>query len=284
MKIGISGASGQLGKATLQALVERADGHEVVGVSRTPETIAGPVAGRFGDYDQPESLAGAYAGLDRLLIIPTTDIAPGARARQSVAAIDAAAAAGVAHIVIVSSAGTRAAPEPHVLASYYAAEQRLMRIAQRWSILRMNYYAEAMIAEATMSLAHGVLTGLAPNKVAFVSRDDIATAAAGLLVGDDHEGAIYNGTGPASLSGAERAAAIADAAGQPLDFVVLPAEALRGGLEQAGLPADVVNAVISIQQTFAAGGFDLVTGDIEKLSGKPPKSFDQLLAAAFPQT
>jgi NAD(P)H dehydrogenase (quinone) len=145
----------------------------------------------------------------------------------------------------------------------------------------MNYYSESLIDEAKMSLAQGVLAGLAENKVAFVSRDDLAAAAAGLLLGEGHEGAIYNGTGPASVTGAERAAAIAEAAGQPLTFMVLPKEMLRGGLEQAGLPADVVNVVIGIQEAVASGGFDIVTGDIEKLSGKAPRAFKNLVRQAF---
>ena len=125
----------------------------------------------------------------------------------------------------------------------------------------------------------GVITGLAENRVAFVSRDDIAAAAAGLLTGKGHEGAIYNTTGPASVSGAERAALITEATGKQMGFAVLPEETLRAGLGQAGLPNDVVNAIVSIQQGFTAGGFDIVTGDIGHLSGKPPRPLRDVLAS-----
>src|SRR5215510_1171295 len=73
MKIGVSGASGHLGRAVISELLRRAGGHEVVAITRTPETVSRPAHGRFGDYNRPESLAEAYAGLDRLLIIPTVD-------------------------------------------------------------------------------------------------------------------------------------------------------------------------------------------------------------------
>ena len=105
MKIGVSGASGHLGRAVVSELLQRPDGHEVVAITRTPETVSGPAQGRFGDYNRPESLAEAYAGLDRLLIIPTVE--PGKRGAQNVAAIDAAVRAGVKHIVFMSAAGTR---------------------------------------------------------------------------------------------------------------------------------------------------------------------------------
>jgi NAD(P)H dehydrogenase (quinone) len=248
-----------------------------VGVTRTPEAIIGGVEGRLGDFDRPQTLPAAYAGLDRLVIIPTSALAPGERARQNVAAIDAAVAAGVGHIVFVSGAGTRAVEEPDIGASYYIAEQQLMRNAPTWSILRMNYYAESLVDEAKMSLGRGVLTGLAENRVAFVSRDDVAAAAAGLVLGERHAGAIYNATGPASLTGAERAAAIAKAAGVPFRFATVTREALRQGLAQAQLPPDVVNAIVSIQETFAAGAFDIVTGDVQRLSGRRPRSLDDIL-------
>ena len=64
MKIGVSGASGHLGRATVAELVQRPGGHEVVAISRTPETITALAQGRFGDYNRPESLAEASAGLD----------------------------------------------------------------------------------------------------------------------------------------------------------------------------------------------------------------------------
>lgn len=280
LRIGISGASGKLGKATLAELV-RLGGHEIIGVSRSPEKVAAPAAGRLGDYDRPDTLATAYAGLDRLLLIPTGEMGPGRRAAQSVAAIDAAVAAGVGHIVLMSSAGTRQAEEPDIYASYWAAEQRLIRTAPRWTILRMNYYAESFIQEAQLSLAGGVLTGLGENRVAFVSRDDVAGAAAGILTSEGHTGAIYNATGPQSLTGAERAALVAEASGQPFSFLALDEAALRQGMEQAGLPALVIGAILSIQEKFVQGGFDIVTGDVECLAGREPQALQDLLGGAF---
>ncbi len=282
LKIGVSGSSGQLGSATVAELI-RQGGNEIVGISRSPEKIAAPAEGRLGDYDRPETLADAYAGLDRLLLIPTAEMAPGRRAQQSLAAIDAAVAAGVGHVVLMSSAGTRAAEEPDIYASYWAAEQRLIRTAPRWTILRMNYYAESFVQEAQMSLASGVLTGLGENRVAFVSREDVAAAAAGILTGDGHEGAIYHATGPERLTGAERAALVAEASGQPFSFLALDEAVLRQGLEQAGLPAPVVGMVLSIQEKFVQGGFDIVTGDVERLAGREPRALQDLLADAFPE-
>lgn len=282
MRIGVSGASGHLGKAVAKELVARASGHDVVCISRTPDAAPEGTTGQFGDYDKPDSLADAYAGLDRVLLIPTSDHAPGRRGTQNEAAIDAAVQAGVGHIVFLSGAGTRAVEEPHIWASYYKAEQRLIKTAPAWSLLRMNYYAQSFADEAKAALAHGAITGLGENKVAFVSRDDIAAAAAGLLTSDGHDGATYNLTGPDSLSGAERAAIVSEVTGQPVAFAVLPEEALRAGLAGAGLSEGVVNAVVSIQQTFLTGAYDIVTGDIEMLSGRKPQALGDVLKSLLP--
>jgi NAD(P)H dehydrogenase (quinone) len=281
MKIGVSGAGGHLGRAVVSELLRRAHGHEVVAISRTPETVPGPAEGRFGDYDQPDSLAKAYAGLDRLLIITTVAPEPGKRGAQNVAAIDAAVKAGVKHIVFMSAVGTRQEEEPARGAAYWRGEQHLIATAPAWTILRMNFYAESFVQLAQAALKQRALTGLAENRAAFVARDDVAAAAAGILIGEGHAGAIYNATGPERLSGAERAGVIADVTGQPLAFRVITEAQLRAGLTQAGLPAGAVNIVVGIQASFATGAFDILTGDVERLGGRPPKSLRDVLAGAL---
>src|SRR5260370_23542909 len=237
MKIGVSGASGHLGRAVVSELLQRSGDYEIVAISRTPETVSGPAEGRFGDYDGPESLAAAYAGLDRLLIIATVAPEPGKRGAQNVAAIDAAVKADVKHIVFMSAVGTRREEEPARGASYWRGEQHLIAKAPAWTILRMNFYAEAFVQLAQAALNQGVLTGLAENRVAFVARDDVAAAAAGILIGDGHAGAIYKATGSERLSGAERAGLIAEITGRPLLVRRVAESAPPPGLTQTGLPA-----------------------------------------------
>lgn len=282
MKIGVSGASGHLGSALVKELKNRAPGHGIVAISRSPDKAASAgVDTLFGDYDDSSSLLKAYKGLDRLLLIPGMDLRPGYRARQIRSAIDAAVAAGVRHIVYMSAAGARNAPSSNITADYFASEQHLMRNAREWTVLRMGYYSESFAQEAQMSLAYGVITGLGENRVSFVARDDLAAAAAGILSSEGHDGAIYTGTGPATLTGAERVALISQITGKPMSFVVLPVETLRAQMEQGGLPPEVVQVVVSIQQNFAAGDFDIVTGDIKRLSGRSPRSLEDVLSTAL---
>ena len=278
MNIGVSGASGNLGKAIVRELLARNQGHKIVAISRTPASSEG-IEGRVGDYDKPETLATAYAGLDKVILIPTGDLRPGMRGSQNEAGIAAAVAAGVKHIVLLSAAGTREQAEPAIGASYWRGEQALIKSAPTWTILRMNYYAEALAQEAQSAAQSGALTGFAENKVAFVGRDDVAAAAAGIVLGEGHSGAIYNATGSKSYTGAERAALMSEVLGKQIGFAVIPVPALQAGMTQMGLPDFVINAIVRIQQDFADGAFDVVTGDVEKLTGRKPQDLRDLLAA-----
>ncbi|HEY6356541.1 MAG TPA: hypothetical protein VIY30_18820 [Burkholderiaceae bacterium] len=128
-----------------------------------------------------------------------------------------------------------------------------------------------------------MLAGLGEERVAYVSRNDVGAAAAGILLGDDHAGAIYNATGPAVLTGQELASVSAEVLSKAIGFAAVPAEQLRGGLGQAGLPEVVINTIIDIKSTFVRGDFDVLTTDVQRLSGREPKSFRHVLAAVLKQ-
>ncbi|PPC78732.1 NAD(P)-dependent oxidoreductase [Pokkaliibacter plantistimulans] len=279
MKIGVSGASGHLGAATVAELCARGAAHQTIAISRTPAVVGAQVEVRLGDYDHPETLSAAYAGIDRLMLIPSADVRPGFRERHFVTAIDAAVKAGVGHILLISSAATREVGSASMYAPYFVGEQHLMQQASSWTILRMNYYAESFAQLLPFSLPNGVITGLGENRVAFVSRDDVAAAAAGILTTDGHRGAIYNATGPAAISGAERAALVADISGQPMSFMVLEEAVLRSGMQQSGIDQHYINALVDIEKSFVQGCFDIVTGDVEYLAGRLATPLDHILAA-----
>src|SRR5215211_3861432 len=103
MNLGVSGASGKLGRAVLDDLAKSGGGHSVVGISRSPDAIPSSIEGRRGDYDDPASLVSAYKGLDRLLLIPSADLRPGVRGGQLRDAIDAAKEARISHVILMSA-------------------------------------------------------------------------------------------------------------------------------------------------------------------------------------
>lgn len=284
MKIGVSGASGQLGKAVLKRLSELPGVYEVAGISRSPHNVNYADEARFGDYDDQDSLREAYSGLDRLLIIPTLDLKYGARARQLVHAIDAALSAGVEHIVLISDASTREDSEPHIGAASWVGEQHLIKSAPRWTVLRSNYFMESFAQEVVLSTVVGRMAELGEGRVGFVSRDDVAAAAAGILVGTGHSGAIYNATGNESLSLADRAQLIEKVGGQRVDIVQISLEELSNELRLAKYPEDYRGLVVDIKRKTSEGGYDIVTGDVERLSGRPPVALGDVLKSYLVQS
>ncbi|MBS1060598.1 NAD(P)H-binding protein [Gluconobacter sp. Dm-44] len=279
MKIGVSGASGQLGSAVVQALAETVSAKNLVAISRTPKTDLS-YAGRLGDYDQSETLVAAYQGLDRLLLIPGADLRPGIRSRQMLAAVDAAAHAQVGHVFLLSATGTQREGESAVGAAYWHSEQALIKSAiPAWTILRMSYFSETLVEEVRMSLTAGGLAALEDSRVSFVSRGDVAKAAAAALTSEGHEGAIYQLTGPETLRGKAVCRLVAQHIQRPFALNVMRAEVLRTGLLKTGLPEVVADAVVSMKTRQARGAYDIVSGDIVRLTGGTPCSLAEILAS-----
>ncbi|RYG87886.1 MAG: hypothetical protein EON59_06085 [Alphaproteobacteria bacterium] len=98
-------------------------------------------------------------------------------------------------------------------------------------------------------------------------------------IGEGHAGAIYDATGPKTYGFAERAALASEFLGAPLGANTITPDILRAGLTQAGLPDGVLNLLVGIQRDFVNGSFNIVTGDVEKLAGRPPKDLREVLAS-----
>ena len=100
MTVAITGATGQLGRLTIAKLKTLLPAGQIVALARSPEKADLGVETRAFDYDRPETLAPALAGVERLLLISSSEV--GKRAPQHRAVIEAAKAAGVGEIVYTS--------------------------------------------------------------------------------------------------------------------------------------------------------------------------------------
>ena len=283
MTIGITGAGGQLGGSVLNELFARgAKPGEIVAITRSPEKLSSVAAKgvtvRAGDFDAPAGLAAAFKGIDTLLIVPTSDLRPGARTPQHKAAVNAAKAAGVRHVVYVSTVAVR--PGQDLLQSHHETEQAVYASGMAWTIARMGLYWENLFHGALQhALSSGAYAATGTAPVANLSRDDIAAALAGLLLGKGHEGSIYHLTGTVALSPAEIAATIGKVFGKPVQVAAVTDAQYAGGLKAAGLPDFVVDAMLALEQTGAKGMLDLVTGDVHRLSGRKPTALADFLSA-----
>ena len=136
--LGITGASGQLATGVLRYLLAQETGG-IVAVTRTPDktsqTDGARVQVRRGDFDDERSLVEAFTGIDRLLLIPATDFTPGVRPRQHQAGVNAAKAAGVKHIIYVSSVGAPPGPVEWPLETHFVTEQAVIASGLPWTLI-----------------------------------------------------------------------------------------------------------------------------------------------------
>lgn len=285
MKIGITGASGHLGAALVQYALSRISASSIVAITRHPEKLEQfsrqGIQIRAGDFSQTPGLAAAFRDVERLLIIPTSELQPGVRSRQHAAAIEAAVSSGVQHLIYISTVSPRPDPNNSLFDSHFATEQALIASGVSWTILRMAVYTDTLLDAARRAVAAGSYAAVPGAPAAYVVRDDVAAAAAGILCTAGHAGITYHATGPVSVTQEEIADAMAKAAGKPIAFAEMSEEQQRAGLTAAGLPPAFVNSIAGFQAALRAGAFDLVTGDVARLSGKAAVSPFEFLSRAL---
>ena len=281
MKIGVTGSSGRLGAATLKHLLSRFSPSDVVAISRYPNKIKAlserDVQVRYGDFDDRRSLLSAFRGLDKLLLIPASDLRTGVRRAQHLAAVDAVEECSVGHVVYVSDVGARPDGKDTLFESHFVTEQALIRTGVPWTFLRASLYAEVLLDAARRARTRGVYAVPSGARVAYAARDDIAAAAAGILTSSGHEGRTYHATGPQAVSNSDVAEAISLASGKTVRCNEISDDEYKEQLEADNLPPVLIDVLLDIQANVRAGVFDLISGDIARLAGKLPESVSDFL-------
>ncbi|MDQ8698550.1 SDR family oxidoreductase [Hyphomicrobium sp. LHD-15] len=282
----VTGASGQLGRRVLAHLLDtvRVAPSRIVAVTRTPAKLADLTARgvdvRQGDFDDPASLGAAFKGVQRLLLISTDTLdRPGARLAQHRAAIAAAKSAGVRHVVYTSIPKADEIPVPFA-PDHAGTEEALAASGLGWTILRNALYFDNLAFSLPSVLATGKwFTSAGDGRIANVSREDCARAAAYALAAASNANATYDITGPAALTTAEIAATVSEGLGKPIELVQLSDADLTKGLVAAGLPEFLALAFVSFDTTTRLGLFAGVSDAVEKLTGQKPETLQQFLVA-----
>jgi NAD(P)H dehydrogenase (quinone) len=282
----VTGASGQLGRRVLAHLLD-AGGvapSRLVAVTRNPAKLADlaarGVAVRPGDFDDPASLGAAFKDADRLLLISTDTLdRPGARLAQHGAAVAAAKAAGVQHIVYTSIPKADEIPVPFA-PDHAGTEQIIARSGLGWTILRNALYFDNLAFSLPAMLATGKWYSSAEDgRIANVSREDCALAAAFALAAPQPASTIFDITGPAALTTAEIAATVSEVFGKQIDVVRVSDDDLAKGMVAAGVPEPMARIFVSFDTTTRLGLFAPVSGSVEKLTGRKPESLKDFLFA-----
>jgi NAD(P)H dehydrogenase (quinone) len=293
MKLAITGASGELGRKITARLLAAGRAADLLLITRRPEALAEAAAAgatvRRGDFNDPGDLEAALAGAERLLLI--SGLAIGRRRLQHREAIAAAKRAGVRHVVYTSSGGLVPKSPSLAVHDHHTTERDLFASGLDYTILRNSQYAEVIATMLGPIAADqgAMVMSTAEGRIAFVSKDDCAAAAAAVLAGDGHEGAIYEITGPEFSTFREAAALSAEFSGRPVEYRVCTAEEKLAIWDAMGVQRDYVdgmfnegtgawcsNEMITYEMAIRDGYFALCSGHVELLTGQRPKSLRQV--------
>ena len=279
----VTGASGQLGRLVIEALLKKLPAGEIVAAVRNPEKVADLAARgvqvRPADYDQPASLAAAFKGADKLLLISASEV--GRRVPQHRAVIDAAKAAGVGLLAYTSLLHADTSPLP--LAAEHKETESLIRASGLPAvILRNGWYTENYTAGVPTALQYGVVLGSAKQgRIASAARADFAEAAAAVLTHENQAGRIYELAGDESYTLSELAAEIARQSGKAVAYQDLPESEFKTALLGAGLPDFLATLLAESDVGASKGGLFDDSRQLSALIGRPTTPLAELVRLAL---
>ncbi|AST67713.1 NAD(P)-dependent oxidoreductase [Kosakonia cowanii] len=272
--IALTGATGQLGQFVVEALLKTVPAKEIVAIVRNPakaEALSkqGLIV-RQGDYNDQAALTQALAGVEKLLLISSSEV--GQRAAQHRNVINAAKAAGVKFIAYTSLLHADTSPLGlHV--EHVETEKLLAESGIPFALLRNGWYSENYLASAPAALAHGVFIGAAgEGKIASATRADYAAAAARVISEEGHAGKVYELAGDSAWTLSELAALLSEASGKKVVYQNLSEADFAAALKGAGLPDGLAEMLADSDIGASKGGLFDDSQTLSKLIGRPTTS------------
>jgi NAD(P)H dehydrogenase (quinone) len=275
VRLGVTGSTGNIGGRVARLL--SAAGVEQRLVVRSPDkapSLPGAAVVQAEYRDRAASVR-ALEGLDVVLMVSGSESED--RVEEHKTFVDAAAEAGVRHLVYTSFFGASPDATFLLVRDHYTTEQHIAASGMAWTFVRDNLYADFF---PLMADDQGVIRGPAGDgRVSAVAQDDIAAAVETVLLDPvAHEGGIYSLTGPESMTLSEVAATMTRVLGRDFSYVDETLEEAYASRSSYGAPRWLVDAWISTYTGIASGELEPVTGDVERLTGRSPKSLAGLLA------
>lgn len=279
MKIGITGATGQLGQLVVNALKEKTSADQIVALVRTPEkATALGVEARTFEYNQP-NLAEQLKDIDTLLLISSSEV--GQRIAQHQNVITAAQQAGVKRIVYTSllkADTTHLGLGPEHLAT----EESIKASGLEYTILRNGWYTENYTANLAGTVQAGTLIGSAgEGKIASASRHDFAEAAAAVLTSEGHTNKTYELAGDEAYTLTDLAQILSQQAGKEIPYVNLPEQEYSAALEGLGVPKPFADMLANCDVCASQNDLFDDQKTLSQLIGRPTTPVAKMVEAAL---
>ena len=272
--IAITGATGQLGQHVIESLLKTVPASQIVAIVRNLAKATAlsqqGITIRQADYSDEAAFTTALQGIDKLLLISSSEV--GQRAPQHRNVINAAKAAHVKFIAYTSLLHADTSPlglaDEHV-----ATEQMLAESGIAYALLRNGWYTENYLASAPAALEHGVFIGAADEgKIASATRADYAAAAARVISEDGHAGKTYELAGDAGWTLSQLAAELAKQSGKKVVYQNLSEADFAAALKGVGLPAGLADMLADSDTGASKGGLFDDSHTLSKLIGRPTTS------------
>ncbi len=280
--IAVTGATGQLGRLTLQALLDRGvPAGNLVALVRDPAKAADLAAQgiqvRQADYRQPDTLSAALNGVNRLLLVSSNDFDD--RVGQHRNVINAARDAGVDLIAYTSI--LNADRSGMILAGDHQATEALLRESGvPFTLLRNGWYTENYDLKGAVK--NGAILGAAgTHALNPAPRRDYAEAAAAVLSTDGHAGQTYELAGDEAVTLADLAAEVARQSGQPVTYHDLSPEEYARTLAGFGVPEGFAHVLADSDTGITRGELTTDRRDLSRLIGRPTTPITQAVTDAL---
>jgi len=269
--IAITGATGQLGQHVINNLLKTVPASEIVAIVRNPAKADAlsqkGITVRQADYTDQAAFTTALSGVEKLLLISSSEV--GQRATQHQNVINVAKAAGVKFIAYTSLLHADKSPlglrDEHI-----ATEKALGESGIPYALLRNGWYTENYLASAPPALEHGVFIGAAGDgKIAAATREDYAAAAAKVIAEEGHAGNVYELAGDTAWTLSELAAELSKQSGKPVTYQNLSEADFAAALKSVGLPAGLADMLADSDVGASKGGLFDDSRTLSKLIGRP---------------
>ncbi len=279
----VTGASGKLGHHVVRGLVKKVNASQVVGTVRDPEKAQElkslGVTVRRADYSRPETLAAAFAGAEKLLLISSNELEH--RMPQHHAVINAAKKARVQLLAYTSI--LRADTSTIGLAADHKATESAIRAAGLpYVFLRNGWYFENYTEALAPALQHGAILGSANGgRIAAATRADYAGAAIAALTQPGMANRIFELAGDSGFTMDEFAAEVSRQSGKTVAYKNLPPQEYAKALLGFGLPGPVADMLADAEAAVARGELDSTSRDLHDLLGRPTTTLAAAVAQAL---
>lgn len=286
----ITGATGHLGQATINALLQSSTPADIVAIVRDPKKTTTlrqqGVQVRQGDYENITSLVAAFGGVTTVLLISTNELDDAIRTRQHRHVIDAARQAGVHHLVYTSVLNPSRESQFSGSASHLATEEYLRASGLTYTIFRNTLYMDLIPGFiGADALSSGKIYSTAgTGQVSYALREDIAQALAIVLMAiTNHENQTYDIAPAPTYSMRDVTVMLSEVSNQPVEFIAISADEMASGMRQQHIPEAVVGLMVGITGAMQANELSTTSNTLEQLLGRKPADLKTYLTATYTQ-